>query len=143
MYCFHNWTSAFPNMGTMFTAMGNDLADAIRAELRAALLRQYGTLEAAADALGIAYKTLYRHLTPAGKDRTARVSLDFVLDVAAHLERVANVDLSEIYRRARLSLNVGGDVQGEDDAHSGNQGDYARAARKRSKDRGEGDIDHA
>lgn len=86
--------------------MGNELADAIRGELRSALLAKYGTLEAAAEALGIPYKTLRRHLTTAGKDRTARVPLDFVLDVAEHLGAVSNVDFTEIYRRASLSVNV-------------------------------------
>lgn len=86
--------------------MGNDLADAIRTQLRLALMGEYGTLEAAAAALGMPYKTLYRHLTDTGKDRTARVSLDFVLDVAEHLRHVANIDLAEIQRRAMLRLNV-------------------------------------
>ena len=86
--------------------MGNDLADAIRDELRSALLVTYGTLEAAAEALGMSYNTLRRHLTTSGKDRTARVSLDFVLDVSAQLERAAGVDFAEIYRRANLGLNV-------------------------------------
>lgn len=86
--------------------MGNDLADAIRDELRSALLVTYGTLEAAADALGMAYNTLRRHLTTSGKDRTARVSLDFVLEVSEQLERVAGVDFAEIYRRATIRPNV-------------------------------------
>ena len=86
--------------------MGNDLADAIRAELRSALLARYGTLEAAAEELGMPYKTLRRHLTPESKDRTARVTLDFVLEVSAQLERSAGIDFGEIYRRALLGVNV-------------------------------------
>ena len=86
--------------------MGNDLADAIRAELRSALLAKYGTLEVAAEELGMPYKTLRRHLTTVGKDRTARVPLDFVLDVTNHLERTAGIDFAEIYRRAQIRPNV-------------------------------------
>ena len=106
--------------------MGNDLADAIRVELRTALLAVYPTLEDAAAALGIPYKTFRRHLSPASKDRTARVSLDFVLDVVAHLEQVAGVDLAEIYRRAQISIP-------EDDTTptGGSRRDYRTAARKR------------
>ncbi len=48
------------------------------------------------------YKTLRRHLTTTGKDRTARVSLDFVLEVSEHLERVSGVSFEEIYRRATI-----------------------------------------
>lgn len=113
----------------MLSLMGNDLADAIRRQLRLALLGKYGTLEAAAEAIGMPYKTLYRHLTDAGKDRTARVSLDFVLDVTDHLARTAGIDFAEIYRRAQIRPDV--PVAGE------TQSDYARAARKRAKDRGE------
>ena len=87
--------------------MGNELADAIRSELRSALLARYGTLEAAAEALDMPYNTLRRHLT-SGKDRTARVPLDFVLDTAAHLGRVSGVDFNEIYRRAKISADVPG-----------------------------------
>lgn len=122
-------------MGTNVGYMGNDLADAIRTELRAALLATYGTLEAAAKALGVPYKTLYRHLTPTGKDRTARVTLDFVIEVADHLEQVSNVGLAEIQRRAMLSArtpNVG------TPAHNGpTQSDYGLAASRYSQDRGE------
>ncbi|MFF3029112.1 hypothetical protein [Microbacterium sp. NPDC057944] len=82
--------------------MGNELADAIRAELRSALLAKYGTLEAAAEVLDMPYKTLRRHLTTSGKDRTARVPLDFVLEVSEQLERDAGVDFAEIYRRATI-----------------------------------------
>lgn len=123
--------------------MGNDLADAIRDQLRGELLAVYGTLEAAARELGVPYKTLYRHLTPAGKDRTARVTLDFVIDTANHLSRVANVDFAEIYRRAQLRADVdNSDVSGAEDADAElRQRDHDLAARKRSKDRGE-DTEH-
>ena len=118
----HLWVSN-PEQGTRLLVMGNDLADAIRAELRSALLSAYGNLEDAAEPLGIPYKTLRRHLTPSGKDRTARVTLDFVIQVCAHLEKVANVDLAEIYRRAELSTsNVSGS------GHDFEQSDMALAA---------------
>lgn len=109
--------------------MGNELADAIRTQLRLALLGVYGTLEVAAEALGMSYKTLYRHLTTTGKDRTARVSLDFVLDVTNHLQKVANIDLTEIYRRAQITADV--------PAPSEDQESYDLAARPRATDRGE------
>lgn len=109
--------------------MGNELADAIRTQLRLALLGHYGTLEIAADALGIPYKTLYRALTEGGKDRTARVSLDFVIDVSNHLQRVAGIDLAEIHRRAQIKSDVPSTQQDQDD--------YDLAARPRSVDRGE------
>lgn len=107
----------FPEMGTIVIAMGNDLADAIRAQLRYALLDTYGTLESAAVAVGMPYKTLYRHVTQAGKDRTSRVTLDFVLEVTDHLSRDGGISLEEIYRRARLSQearNVRSSVDDED-----------------------------
>ncbi|MEA1264207.1 hypothetical protein MicroSTF_14280 [Microbacterium sp. STF-2] len=109
--------------------MGNELADAIRTQLRLALLGHYGTLEIAAEALGMPYKTLYRHLTTTGKDRTARVSLDFVLDVANHLQAVAGIDFAEIHRRAQIRA----DVPALDD----DQENYDLAARPRATDRGE------
>lgn len=116
--------------------MGNELADAIRSELRAALLAVYGTLEEAAEHLGMPYKTLRRHLSVNSKDRTARVTLDFVIDVANHLAQVSNVDLGEIQRRAKLSIstpNVGTPAQNDEPT----QADYSLAASKYSEDRGE------
>lgn len=74
--------------------MVNERADAIRAALREAVVARYGSLEAAAPELGVPYKTLYRHLTESGKDRTARVPLDFVLDVCATL----GISLSDLDR---------------------------------------------
>lgn len=79
--------------------MGNDFADAIRNELRRQLLREYGTLENAADALGMPYKTLYRGLTAEGKDRTKRVTLDFALEISAHLAGIGGDDFATIYAR--------------------------------------------
>lgn len=108
--------------------MGNELADAIRTELRAALLAVYGTLEAAAKALDMPYKTLYRHLTPSGKDRTARVTLDFVIEVSNHLARVSNVDFSEILRRARLAEDDGNVSEVDEDVKP--NFNYALAAKK-------------
>lgn len=116
-------------MGSILTRMGNDLANAIRTQLRLALLGKYGTLESAAEALGMPYKTLYRHLTEDGQDRTKRVSLDFVLDVTDHLYVAAGIDLAEIYRRAMISPDV--------PAPGDTQSDYRRAARGRAADRGE------
>lgn len=130
--------ACIPKLGDTIPHMGNELADAIRAEMRSALLSVYGTLEEAAAALGVPYNTLRRHLTPAGKDRTARVTLDFVIQVCNHLARVANIDLAEIYRRAELSAgrpNVRG-LDDDEEVMSDHQADYDRAARKRSKDRG-------
>lgn len=109
--------------------MGNELADAIRTQLRLALLGAYGTLEIAADALGMPYKTLYRALTESGKDRTARVSLDFVIEVTSNLERAAGIDLAEIYRRAQIKADV--------PASTDDQDEYDLAARPRATDRGE------
>lgn len=84
--------------------MGNDMADAIRDELREALIRKYGTLEAAAEASGVPYKTLYRALTARGKDRSQSVKLDLVMDIAGHLAEVGGGTFDELYERA--SRNV-------------------------------------
>lgn len=109
--------------------MGNELADAIRAELHRLAIAKYGTLDEAAKALGIPYKTLYRSLTTKGKDRTQRVSLDFVLEMAEALD----VDLAYIYDRAS-SANVSGS---DENVESRRQSEYARVAKKRSRNRGE------
>jgi hypothetical protein len=61
-------------------------SDAIRYELAVRLRVAYGTLDVAAKAMGIPYKTLYRNLTVEGKDRTATVALDLVLQITEHLQ---------------------------------------------------------
>lgn len=94
--------------------MGNDQADAVRAELHDRLIRAYGDLKTAAVETGIPYKTLYRALTTKGKDRTATVSLDLVVDVVAHLQNHFNGDdLSQVYEAAmkRRSRDRGEDPQ--------------------------------
>lgn len=63
-----------------------EVADAVRLELRSRMLDAHGTLQAAALATGIPYKTLYRHLTRKGQDRTASTSLQFVIQLVQHLE---------------------------------------------------------
>lgn len=88
--------------------MGNDMADAIRDELREALIRQYGTLEAAAEATGVPYKTLYRALTRAGKDRSQSVKLDLVMEIAEHL----SVSFADLYERARNQVSAAAYVPG-------------------------------
>lgn len=128
-------------MGNTITHVGNDMADAIREELRAALLAVYGTLEAAASALDMPYKTLYRHLTPTGKDRTARVSLDFVLDVTDNLAAARGIDLAEIHRRAQLSANVP-DAH-EDDYEVTPQGPQSSFGLAAKRGRKKADIPHA
>lgn len=84
--------------------MGNDMADAIRDELREALIRKYGNLEIAAEALGVPYKTLYRALTARGKDRSQSVKLDLVMDIAGHLADVGGDHFGELYDRARRNV---------------------------------------
>jgi hypothetical protein len=84
----------------MLAVMGNDVADAIREGLRAELLLEYGTLEAAAEALGIPYKTLYRSLTTKGKDRSQSVKLDLITQIAEHLEDVGRSSFNDVYTRA-------------------------------------------
>jgi len=88
-------------MGNSIANMGNDMADAIRDELREALIRQYGTLEAAAEATGVAYKTLYRALTRTGKDRSQSVKLDLVMEIAEHL----TVNFADLYQRAKVQVD--------------------------------------
>lgn len=100
--------------------MGNELADAIRDELNRLALARFGTLDIAATELGIPYKTLYRALTKNGKDRTQRVTLDFVLELADKL----GVDIAYLYSRASTA-NVGGLTETGDPRR---QSDYARVA---------------
>lgn len=81
--------------------MGNDQADAVRAELHDRLIQAYGDLKTAAAETGIPYKTLYRALTTKGKDRTATVTLDLVVDVVAHLQdHFGGEDLAAVYQAA-------------------------------------------
>lgn len=65
--------------------MGNEKADAVRAALYDLLRSKYGDLKTAAVELGVPYKTLYRNLTPKGKDRNESVTLDFVIDTVEHV----------------------------------------------------------
>lgn len=86
--------------------MGNELADAIRDELRAALLREYGTLDVAATRIGLSYKTLYRALTTRGKDRSQSVKLDLVVDIAEHL----GIPFGTIYDSAKANVRDASNV---------------------------------
>lgn len=94
-----------PNSGIRLPSMGNDLADAIREVLRNDLIAEYGTLEAAAEAVGVPYKTLYRALTTRGKDRSQSVKLEFVLDIARHLEREGRSSFASVYSRAETMVH--------------------------------------
>lgn len=81
--------------------MGNDQADAMRAELHDRIIKAYGDLKTASAAMGIPYKTLYRALTKSGKDRVASVSLDFIVDAVTHLQReFGGDDLGTVYEAA-------------------------------------------
>lgn len=89
-------------------------ADAIRIELGHRLRLAYGTLEAAADAIGIPYKTLYRNLTIRGKDRTATVALDLVMQITDHLSaHFQSGDIADVYEASKryrgLELPENGD----------------------------------
>lgn len=77
--------------------MGNEKADAMRAELRSRLLNKYGDLQNAAVETGTPYKTLYRNLTTKGADRNKTVSLDFVMDM---LPFVGEDDFAAFYAEA-------------------------------------------
>lgn len=91
--------------------MGNDQADAMRAELHERLIAAYGDLKTAAAEMGVPYKTLYRTFTEKGKDRTATVTLDFIVEIVDHLQQ-----------------NFEGDDFG---------GVYEAALKRKSRDRGE------
>ena len=116
-------------MGTSMSVMGNELADAIRAELHRITIDKYGSLDNAAPALDIPYKTLYRALTAKGKDRTQRVTLDFVLELCSKL----GVDLNYVYSRAETA-NVGGERETVDSPH---QRDYDLVAHPYTEETGE------
>jgi hypothetical protein len=80
--------------------MGNDYADAIRDALGAAVREKYGDWHAAAAALRIPYKTLYRAFTRDGKDRTAKVSLDLIMDVCDK----SGISFDEVSANARKRI---------------------------------------
>lgn len=80
------------------------MADAIRDELREALLRKYGTLEAAAEASRVPYKTLYRALTARGKDRSQSVKLELVMDIAGHLASVGEESFADLFDNAQRNV---------------------------------------
>lgn len=80
--------------------MGNEMADAVRDELYDALMREYGSLEAAAEVLSIPYKTLYRALTTKGKDRSQSVKLDFVMQITDQLEASGVTTFPRLYEGA-------------------------------------------
>lgn len=128
--------------------MGNDLADAIRDELREELIRAYGTLEAAAEAVGIPYKTLYRALTTRGKDRSQSVKLDLVMDVADHLATLRKTDFTTIYARAQERRNAASVPTSVEDApvltraeeRALRQSEHALAAKR---GRNDADVPHA
>lgn len=82
--------------------MTNEIADAIRAEVGRRLVVAYGDLKAAAQGTGIPYKTIYRTFTEEGKDRTKTVTLDFIMQIVAHLrENFDGDDFPTIYAAAR------------------------------------------
>lgn len=125
--------------------MGNDLADALRAELHDRLIRAYGDLKVAASEIGIPYKTLYRAFTTKGKDRTATVSLDFILEVIAHLDaRFGDASFNDVHAAAQARVTRGtrapGElVQGRFPQHDvpASVEDERRVAQKKSRDPGE------
>lgn len=98
----------------MFSYMGNDMADALRDSIREQLLAEYGNLEAAAERVGIPYKTLYRALTERGKDRSQSVKLDLIMEIVAHLEGVGRASFNGIYEDAVLKAKSRRDRGGDD-----------------------------
>ena len=81
--------------------MGNDQADAIRAELHDRLIAAYGDLKTAATEMKVPYKTLYRSFTEKGKDRTATVTLDFIVQIVDHLQKnFSGDDLGTVHQAA-------------------------------------------
>lgn len=86
--------------------MGKEKADAVRTELRYRVLRAYGSLQDAAPALGIPYKTLYRALTEKGKDRTETVDMEFVIAIVDHLHsRFGGDDFPTFYAYATRDVD--------------------------------------
>jgi hypothetical protein len=73
----------------------------MRAELHDRLIAAYGDLKTAASEMGIPYKTLYRTFTTKGKDRTATVTLDFIVEIVDHLRtNFAGDDLGGVHEAA-------------------------------------------
>jgi len=68
--------------------MTNEDADAIRAEVGRRLVERHGDLKAAAKATKTPYKSMYRAFTEDGKDRTKTVTLDFIMQMIAHLHEL-------------------------------------------------------
>ena len=106
--------------------MGNDMADAIRDELREELIRAYGSLEAAADAVSVPYKTLYRSLTTRGKDRSQSVKLELVIEIAEKLAQEGFSSFAAIYQNASERRDQSDGV--------GTKEDYDRVARPAEKE---------
>lgn len=74
----------------------------MRIELGIRLRVAYGTLDVAADALGIPYKTLYRNLTVRGKDRNATIGLDLVMAITEHLQaHFGTGDISDVWEASK------------------------------------------
>lgn len=106
--------------------MGNDQADAMRAELHDRIIKAYGDLKTASAAMGIPYKTLYRALTKTGKDRVASVSLDFIVEAVDHLQReFGGDDLGAVYhaalRRESYALAASDDEQWKQSQEDGEE----------------------
>lgn len=74
----------------------------MRIELGVRLRVAYGSLDVAADALGIPYKTLYRNLTVRGKDRTSTIGLDLVVSITEHLQaHFGTGDLDDVWEASK------------------------------------------